>query len=168
MFYSCVIKILVKLQKDSQGREGGDLTNHSGSSQKICLTPASLPEGCWFLSSRRHITRYIKMPNTQLFLSNSVLLDKLHWRSSLCQECKSSLGSRGGKAACASQVPELFSTYSVLFAGCSRADTAHCSIRDSVFPVQGWYHWGQCASSTRLLQWSWYPPCSSSRVDREH
>lgn len=112
MFHSCFIQILIKLQKASQGREGGDLTNLSGSSQQIHLAPTSLPEGCWFLSSSRHFTRHIKMQNTQLFLSNSVLLDKLHWRSSLCQECKSRLGSRGGKAACAS----LFPMYSVLSA----------------------------------------------------
>lgn len=127
-------------QKDSQGREG-DFPNLSGSLQQISLAPASLPEGCWFLSSRGHISRHIKMQNTQLFLSNSVLLHRLHWRSSLCQECKSRLGSGGGKAACASQVPELFSMYSVL----------------SAVMQQGWHssllHKGQCASSLGLLSW---------------
>lgn len=79
------------------------------------------------------------MQNTQLFLSNSVLLDKLHWRSSLCQECKSRLGRGGGKAACASQMPQLFSMYSVL----------------SAARQQGWHssllHKGQCLSSSGLV-----------------
>lgn len=128
-----------KAAKGSQGREGGDLTNLSGSSQQIRLAPACLPEGCRFLSSRRHITRDIKMQNTQLFLSNSGLLDKLHWRSSLCQECKSRLGGGGGKAACASQMPKLFSVYSVLSAATQQG--RHSSL----------LHKGLCLSSFGLV-----------------
>lgn len=141
MFHSCVTQIFGKAAK-RQARAEKEETSQTFQvlhSRSAWPPLASLLEGCWFLSSRRHITRRIKMQNTQLFLSTSVLLDKLHWRSSLCQECKSRLGRGGGKAACASQMPQLFSVYSVL----------------SAAGQQGWCsslpHKGQCLSSSGLV-----------------
>lgn len=104
---------MIKLETASQTREGRDLANLSGSFQQILLALASLPEGCWFLSKRRHITRHIKMQSTQLLISDAVLLDKLHWRSSLCQECKSRLRK---SSMCQSDASTLFN---ILWPFCS-------------------------------------------------
>lgn len=145
MFYWEYDKVVKRPEKQINS------THLSGPSQLILLALSSLPEECWFLSNRRHISSHIKMQNTQLFLSNSVLLDKWYWRSSLCQECKSRLRSGGGKAACSSQMPKPFSVCSSLPAGL----TDHFSVRGCVFWAQGWYPWGQHASSSRLLSQSW-------------